>query len=1044
MLITNFCKRLKNLLLVLIAVLIVSPSVSAQYFGRNKPSYRSFDFRVFQTPHFDIYHYFQNDSVIRALAESFEKWHARFQPLFNDPFEKRNPIFIYANHPDFQQTTTISGSIDVGVQGVTEALKNRVVIPVLETNAQTDHVIGHELVHVFHFREIINNDSLSLQSLRNLPLWLVEGMAEYFSIGSTDSHTAMIMRDAIQQDDFPTLRQMTTNFKYNPYRFGHAFMAFFGRTWGDELIAPFYATTAMFGHEIAFERIIGLSESAVSALWKNSLQGYYAPLMADSLRHVAPGQMIVSEANGGEINISPSLSPDGKYITFFSERDLISIDLFLADANTGRVIRKLNSSARNRDIDGFNFFESVGTWSPDGSKFAYVAIKRGRNQLMIVDVNRPSRVREINITGIPSFNNPAWSPDGKTIALNGIVDGKTDLFLFNLETSEVTNITNDRYSYIHSTWSADGRYLAFATDRPQTTQKGKGTNYKFNLGFIDMQGQNFQVRVLDVFPEANNVNPVFSPDKKGLYFLSNRDGYRNMYYVDLATLQVSQLTDLYTGISGITHLTPALNVARHTGEIVYTHFQGRKFTIYKANLEDFDKRPVDALFVDLRHATMPPFDRSTKSVVDANLAIEPKEPLFSDDDFAEVPFKSRFSLSYIGNSGMGVSANRWGTGMAGGVSMLFSDITGDNQMFANVAVNGEIFDFGAQVGYLNQKGRFKWGGSVSHVPYRYDYLQLIRDAEVVEIGGQPYYLDNLRLVTNRIFEDQISVFAFYPFSTTRRFEVSAGMSWYYYRIDAFNTYFFKWGEFYGQNRQRLKAPPGFNLQQIGAAYVGDNSLFGIGSPISGMRYRFGVDKYFGTLEMTSVTADYRRYFFAKPFTFAFRGTHVGRYGEKVDDQNIFYPMYLGFPGFVRGTDVRSLQKIENADFPVDDITVRNLLGSKAILAGAEIRFPLTGPKRLGLIPSNFLFSEFILFFDAGVAWRNNDKLTLDRNLVRTTFPLDSNPAGEGYYQFPFFSIGPAVRINLFGALIIEPYLAFPFQKNGPTKGVWGLNFMPGW
>jgi outer membrane protein assembly factor BamA len=248
----------------------------------------------------------------------------------------------------------------------------------------------------------------------------------------------------------------------------------------------------------------------------------------------------------------------------------------------------------------------------------------------------------------------------------------------------------------------------------------------------------------------------------------------------------------------------------------------------------------------------------------------------------------------------------------------------------------------------------------------------------------------------------------------------------------------------GQNREKLESFPGFNLQQLGAAYVGDNSFFGIGSPVSGKRYRFGMEQYFGSIKMTSLTMDYRHYQFVRPFTFAFRGTHLGRYGDKVDEQNIFYPMYLGFPGFVRGADIRSLQKLDGQSIPVDDITVNNLLGSKAILAGFEIRFPLTGPRRFGLIANNFLFSEFVLFFDAGVVWRNNDKLTLDRNLIRQTFPLENESVGVGYYQYPFFSVGPAIRINLFGALILEPYLAFPFQKGGPTKGVWGLNFMPGW
>jgi Tol biopolymer transport system component len=1010
--------------------LFVLPESNAQYFGRNKPAYRKFDFKVYQSPNFEIYHYFENDSVVQALASSFEKWYIRHQIMFLDTFDARNPIIIYANHPDFQQTAAISGQISIGTQGVTEALKNRVVIPVLETNAQTDHVIGHELVHVFHFRALFEDDSLSLNSLRNLPLWLVEGMAEYFSIGSVDANTAMIMRDAIQRDEFPTLKEMSRSYQYNPYRYGHSFVAFFGRTWGDSLIVPLYSETAKFGYERALERVIGLSETTVSTLWKSALTNQYTPLMADSARHVAVGRNLISAANAGEMNISPSLSPDGRFITFFSERDLVSLDLFLANAETGRIIRKLSSSIRNQDIDGFNFFESVGTWSPDGERFVYVAVKKGRNQLMMVDVNRPRRTREIVVPGVPAINNPSWSPDGKHIVFNGIVEGETDLFLYDIESKKVTNLTNDRYSYIHSSWSPDGRYLAFSTDRPQEAQKDKVMNFNFNLGIMDMHDPEKSIKVLNIFPEAENLNPIFNPEQDGLYFLSNRDGYRNLYFVQLEDEQVLQLTDLYTGISGITHLSPALSVARQTGEVVYSHYQDKKFTIYKANPEDFERRPVDPMEVDFTPATMPPFERASKPLVDAKLSIEPETPIFPVDSFAETPFQSKFSLSYIGSSGVGMATNRFGTGVAGGVSMLFSDITGDNQMFAALAVNGEIYDFGGQVGYQNQKSRIRWGGMVSHIPYPYAFLNYRQ--EPITIGGEVVMAENLQIIQYRTFEDQIMAFAFYPLSTTRRFEASASLAWYYFRIDAYNNYYYM-GFFAGQSRERLDAPPGFNLQRVGLSYVGDNSYFGIASPIRGQRYRFGAEQIFGTVNMTSVTADYRRYIFMKPFTFAFRGTHYGRYGQEADDQGIFYPLYLGYPGFVRGLDYNSLYKLQGSNLIGEDWSFESLLGSKVLLAGAEIRFPLTGPERLALISSGLLFTELTFFFDAGVAWRGGDDITFDPDQVR-----------QPGKRYPYFSVGPSLRINVFGALILEPFYAFPFQTGGISKGVWGFNFLPGW
>jgi hypothetical protein len=62
---------------------------------------------------------------------------------------------LYANHPDFQQTTAIDEEIGVGTGGVTEGLKNRIVMPVMETNQMTRHVIGHEMVHAFQYHMLL-------------------------------------------------------------------------------------------------------------------------------------------------------------------------------------------------------------------------------------------------------------------------------------------------------------------------------------------------------------------------------------------------------------------------------------------------------------------------------------------------------------------------------------------------------------------------------------------------------------------------------------------------------------------------------------------------------------------------------------------------------------------------------------------------------------------------------------------------------------------------------------------------------------------------
>ncbi|MBW6497011.1 MAG: hypothetical protein K0B09_01350, partial [Bacteroidales bacterium] len=77
--------------------------------------------------------------------------------------------------------------------------------------------------------------------------------------------------------------------------------------------------------------------------------------------------------------------------------------------------------------------------------------------------------------------------------------------------------------------------------------------------------------------------------------------------------------------------------------------------------------------------------------------------------------------------------------------------------------------------------------------------------------------------------------------------------------------------------------------------------------------------------------------------------------------------------------------------------------------------------------------ELNFFADAGVAWQGGQTITLNPDNVR-----DPN------MRFPYFSIGSSLRINVFGALILEPFYAMPFQTGGPSKGVWGFNFLPGW
>ena len=112
-----------------------------------------------------------------------------------------------------------------------------------------------------------------------LPLWLIEGMAEYLSVGREDPLTAMWLRDAIRRDDLPTMTQMTNERRFFPYRFGQALWAYIGGTYGDETIVELFRAALRVGWEPAIEEVLLMSSDSLSADWKQAVQSEYLPLM---------------------------------------------------------------------------------------------------------------------------------------------------------------------------------------------------------------------------------------------------------------------------------------------------------------------------------------------------------------------------------------------------------------------------------------------------------------------------------------------------------------------------------------------------------------------------------------------------------------------------------------------------------------------------------------------------------------------------------------------------------------------------------------------
>ncbi len=537
-----------------IAVTLGLPArADAQYFGRNKVQYDKFKFQILTTEHFDIYYYPQEADAAKQAARMAERWYARLSKLLGTTLTGRQPVILYASHPDFEQTNIIEGQLGEGTGGVTEGAKRRVIMPMAASLADTDHVLGHELVHAFQY-DILGPNA------EGLPLWFIEGMAEYFSLGGRDAQTAMWLRDAAIEDRLPDLKALDDP-RFFPYRFGHAFWAYIGGRYGDATISKILLDFAPVGEASsgmgftakadaigAIEAAVGMSADELAAAWHASVRETYgvAPRTRDTKERVteAPrtegGPLVIGRKTGaGEMNVGPALSPDGTRIAFLSERDQLSIDLYLADTSTGRIIRKLVETASDPHFESLQFLASAGTWDPQGHRLAIGAIRGGKPVIAIIDGNNGDVKQEIKFADLGEIFQPSWSPDGKSIAFSAQTGGYTDLFVHDISAGTTKRLTTDAYADLQPAWSPDGSRLAFVTDRFSTDLSKLAYGPMRIAQVVVSTGA---IAAIDTGLAGSAVNPQWSSDGRGLFFISDTGGRTNAWRLDLETKQSTAVT----------------------------------------------------------------------------------------------------------------------------------------------------------------------------------------------------------------------------------------------------------------------------------------------------------------------------------------------------------------------------------------------------------------------------------------------------------------------------------------------------------------------
>ena len=949
-------------ILVIIFFLIPS-SVFPQIFGQNKVRHH-LDWQVLETPHFRIHFYGKPNFLTDFVADVAESSYASLTRDLDYEIKTPIPIVFYKSHADFEETTVSPQIEPESTGGFTEMLRDRVVIPYEGSWEQLRHVIHHELTHAVT-REFFYGGGVgaafSGMSKLQQPLWFAEGLAEYESLG-WNAEAAMYVRDAII---FNYLAPIPALNGYMVYKGGQSIYNFIEDRYGREKIKEIlWEVNSTRNVQKGFEKALNQPLQKFSDQWHAYEETLWWPEIKKREQTPNYAQKLSNHLQWqNAINNSPALSPDGEQVAFLSNKGYY-FDIYLMSATDGKIIKKLVSGQRNKELEEMHFLKPGITWSPDGKKIAFAAKGNYRDLLYLLDVKKRKIVKKYDFH-LDGLFSPSWSPDGKKIAFSGFKNGQCDIFVLNLGSGKLHKATDDIFSDTSPIWGPDSKTIAFVSDRQSITNPEfrPGKNFKiqkFNYRFTNIYtvlADGSSMKQITNTPYSNNKSPTWSADGNCLAFVSDRNGIFNIYLKNIRNDSTWIMSNLLTGADQLCWNPKVHRLAFtsyfHGGYDIYLK---RDFLAEKGKYSKLTPIPTNEKIhrkISPEEVNMPlsfkiPNVRNLSNafrafVFDDNFKNghvprwHEHKPARKKGSFKKTirPYRIKFLPNIVrANAGY----DQW-YGLQGLTQLSFSDLLGGHQINIQADMFYSLSNSNFAISYNYLPRRIQTSIGLYHYPY------------FIWTGYGLFRFRNYGISTNFM----------YPLSRYERIELGTN--------------------FVNTSLENLDYPQFFKFPTkrniiIQLSHVTDNSAWGFVGPIAGSRTNVSIlaapkiSKY--SLDSYAIMGDLRKYFLlGKTQSFATRLSFGESWGQ--NKQHFFMG---GVSNWINGNYYQNIPLTSITDYyfthfvtPLRGYNYYERVGTGFALLNLEYRFPLIHYLVFGF-PSVWGLSEIrgVSFVDVGGTW----------------------------------------------------------------------------
>jgi hypothetical protein len=526
------------------------------YFFKNSIRYDSFDWHIYKTDHFEIYYYPALEKHLERVASYAESAYQHVSTELKHDLASRVPLMLFKTASEFQEQHVSPEELSDAVLAFAEPEGNRMVLPIDDPSDRLYETITHELTHIFEF-DIIPRGIVGGQ----LPLWMDEGLSDYMA-GAWNPYSLMTVRDAALTDDIPRMSELYSAALVTraPYDLGHATWEFIESKWGKEGLRQFIFSlrkSVIGGGDSAYEEAFKVKPDDFDELFDRYLKERFKPFR-DKERPADYGKDLAPRRGRSDfvtlVSIEPSPTGDMLAAVAGNAHDG-ELDVILISARDGQVIKNLTPGF---DKDrGFEYISLAGgmrgnmvpwmAWAPVGDELAYFVRTEKEKTLVIQNVVTGRTEKKIHLKTVDAPESPAFSPDGKQVVFSALQGAVGDLFVLDIASASIKNVTNDEYGDYSPSYSPDGKSIVYSAhisgnDKLFLLDLATGQKRQLTFGTHDDIGAKFLDDHTVIFTStASDPNVPLAPE------VARNGNIPNVWSLDLRNGELKQYTDTATG-----------------------------------------------------------------------------------------------------------------------------------------------------------------------------------------------------------------------------------------------------------------------------------------------------------------------------------------------------------------------------------------------------------------------------------------------------------------------------------------------------------------